>query len=168
MLHRSIKPEKLLAAARCMSGSFDLLCTRHISGLGTTLPSPKKLDDIMKLDTLADKSPEDVEVLWMQVNLPQHIRLSLSRCADNIDLSPLPTLPWLSPCSTSVSHVTAVPQRRHARPHGCSHFSRELQSAAEPCLRSASFCAASRQGPGAKPQHAAAVATAAHALHSAG
>ena len=31
------------------------------------MPSPKNLDDIMKLDSLDDKSPEEIEALWMQV-----------------------------------------------------------------------------------------------------
>lgn len=40
------------------------LATSHI---GTSSPSATKLDDIMKLDALMDKSPEEVEEIWMKV-----------------------------------------------------------------------------------------------------
>lgn len=31
------------------------------------MPSPKNLDDILKLDSLADKTPEEIEAIWMEV-----------------------------------------------------------------------------------------------------
>ena len=38
--------------------------------MSTFLPSPKSLDDIMKLDSLQDKQPEEIEALWMEVGSP--------------------------------------------------------------------------------------------------
>ena len=40
------------------------LATSHI---GTSSPSSTKLDDIMKMDTLMDKSPDEVEDIWLKV-----------------------------------------------------------------------------------------------------
>ena len=57
----------MLGASGCRSSSLGPWCSRLISGLGTTMPSPKNLDDILKLDTLADKSPEEIEAIWMEV-----------------------------------------------------------------------------------------------------
>lgn len=57
----------LSTSGSCKSSPLGLLCSRLISGLGTTMPSPKHLDDILKLDSLTDKTPEDIEALWMEV-----------------------------------------------------------------------------------------------------
>lgn len=37
--------------------------------LGTSSPSPTKLDDVLKLDTLVNKSAAEIEQIWMQVRL---------------------------------------------------------------------------------------------------
>ncbi len=47
-------------ARSCMRG----FATTHI---GTSSPSPTKLDEIMKVDALMDKTPEEVEEIWMKV-----------------------------------------------------------------------------------------------------
>lgn len=49
------------------TSAIGVTCSRLITGLGTTMPSPKNLDDILKLDSLTDKTPEDIEALWMEV-----------------------------------------------------------------------------------------------------
>lgn len=64
---RAIQKAGVLGASRCKAPPLGPWCSRLISGLGTTMPSPKSLDDILKLDTLADKSPEEIEAIWMQV-----------------------------------------------------------------------------------------------------
>jgi hypothetical protein len=82
-------------------------CTGEASRrMSTFLPSPKKLDDIMKLESLQDKQPEEIEALWMEVGPPV--------CR--------PSRLWLCPSSTSdrlnassiLTTLVAVPQRRHA------------------------------------------------------
>ena len=40
------------------------------------MPSPKNLDDILKLDTLADKTPEEIEAIWMEVRACLHLALA--------------------------------------------------------------------------------------------
>ena len=38
--------------------------------MSTFLPSPKTLDDIMKVQNLEDMQPDDIEALWMEVSPP--------------------------------------------------------------------------------------------------
>lgn len=50
------------AAAGAAAASFST--TSH---LGTSMPAPASLDEIMKVDQLHGKSPQEVEDIWMQV-----------------------------------------------------------------------------------------------------
>lgn len=68
-----------IGASRCGSPSLGPWCSRLISGLGRTMPSPKSLDDILKLDTLADKTPEEIEAIWMEVRACLHFYSSSQR-----------------------------------------------------------------------------------------
>ena len=99
----------MLSTSRsCKSSPLGLLCSRLISGLGTTMPSPKLLDDILKLDSLTDKTPEDIEALWMEVSslCPRKHLVKLCHgecfftCMHAWPLPPFWPCSWCRSCST--------------------------------------------------------------------
>lgn len=59
---RALQPLAQLACRAAAAASFSTQ-----SYLGTSMPAPQSLDEIMKLDQLRDRTPEDVEDIWMQV-----------------------------------------------------------------------------------------------------
>ena len=47
---------------------------RHLS---TVNPSPSKLDDIVRLDQLADKTAEEISHIWTEYHEQQHVKGSV-------------------------------------------------------------------------------------------
>lgn len=55
-----------LAQLACRAAAASFSAQSH---LGTSMPAPQSLDEIMKLDQLRDRTPEEVEDIWMQFHL---------------------------------------------------------------------------------------------------
>ena len=90
--------------------------------MSTFLPSPKNLDDIMKLDSLQDKEPEQIEALWMEVG-----PLAASPWPNNKCLH---CPPKLSRADCVLTTLVAVPQRRHAEQGRIRHACRGVPGTA--------------------------------------
>lgn len=51
-------------ACRAASAAAASFSTSH---LGTSMPAPSPLDEIMKVEQLHGKTPQEIEDIWMQV-----------------------------------------------------------------------------------------------------
>jgi hypothetical protein len=60
----ALQPLAHLACRAATAASAAAFSTTH---LGTSMPAPQSLNDIMKVDQLQGKTPDEVEDIWMQV-----------------------------------------------------------------------------------------------------
>ena len=55
-----------LARLACCAGTAAAAAAFSTSHLGTSMPAPQSLDEIMKVDQLQGRTPDEVEDIWMQ------------------------------------------------------------------------------------------------------
>ena len=64
MAHVPGWPHALQPLSELCCRAFSAAGTTH---LGTSMPSPQSLDDILKVDQLRNKTPQEIEDIWLKV-----------------------------------------------------------------------------------------------------